>query len=140
MGTRPNEKILKVSGRTDPRKLAASIKQEFHAGSLVKIFGVGKEAVNNAVLGIGFASKYCEIDVECDFDVAFVPDFSPVDRLGKEGGDGKVTAIAFQLLKIARLAAAKKGEGERRGRKEKKKWAEERRRQKGETSKEKTGR
>eukprot|EP01062_Namystynia_karyoxenos_P012670 TRINITY_DN14577_c0_g1_i1.p1 TRINITY_DN14577_c0_g1~~TRINITY_DN14577_c0_g1_i1.p1 ORF type:complete len:259 (+),score=76.79 TRINITY_DN14577_c0_g1_i1:92-868(+) len=95
---REEERVLTVAARTLPRNLAAAIKQNLHAGKYVTLRAVGAEAVENAILGIGFARNYCKQDDECDFDVGFVPEFT---QLGEN-----VTGISMMLLKLPPVVKA----------------------------------
>jgi len=93
---REEERVLTVAARTLPRNLAAAIKQNIHAGSYVTLRAVGAEAVENAVLGVGFARNYCKQDDDCDFDISFVSEFTQL-------GDS-VTGLSFMLMKVPPVA------------------------------------
>lgn len=89
---REEERVLTVAARTLPRNLAAAIKQNIHSGKYVTLRAVGAEAVENAILGVGFARNYCKQDDDCDFDIGFVSEFTQL-------GDN-VTGLSFMLMKL----------------------------------------
>ena len=90
MSTKPTE-LLKVSGKSDPQKVASAIAHSVYEGKDVVVRSIGAGAVNQAVKAVCIARGFTAAR---GFDLAIRPGFETVAMT--DGSD--MSAIVFNIV------------------------------------------